>query len=71
LDEDAIALVVHGVYASFIPVPLPDGMTPKILMALGRRSWPGLPEDALPFALPDGVGSAHVLRDRLILIRDG
>ena len=71
LDEDAIALVVHGVYASFIPVPLPDGMTPKILMALGRRSWPGLSEDALPFALPDGVGSAHVLRDRLILMRDG
>ncbi len=71
LDEDAIALVVHGVYASFIPVPLPDGMTPKILMALGRRSRDGLPEDALPFSLPDGVQSAHVLRDRLILIRDG
>jgi hypothetical protein len=71
LDEGAIALVVHGVYASFIPVPLPDGMTPKILMALGRRSRPGLPGDALPFSLPDGVGSAHVLRDRLILMRDG
>ncbi len=71
LDEDTIALVVHGVYASFIPVPLPDGMTPKILMALGRRSRPGLPEDALPFSLPDGVRSAHVLRDRLILMRDG
>jgi len=38
---------------------------------LGRRSRPGLPEDALLFALPDGVGSAHVLRDRLILMRDG
>ncbi len=69
LDEDAIALVVHGVYASFIPVPLPDGMTPKILVALGRRSREGLPEDALPFSLPDGVRSAHVLRDRLILVR--
>ena len=71
LDEDAISLVVHGVYASFIPVPLPDGMTPKILVALGRRSRAGLPEDALPFSLPDGVRSAHVLRDRLILVRDG
>ena len=69
LDEDAIALVVHGVYASFIPVPLPDGMTPKILVALGRRSREGLPEDALPFSLPDGVRSVHVLRDRLILVR--
>ncbi len=69
LDQDAIALVVHGVYASFIPVPLPDGMTPKILVALGRRSREGLPEDALLFSLPDGVRSAHVLRDRLILVR--
>ncbi len=69
LDEDGIALVVHGVYASFIPVPLPDGMTPKILTVLGRRSRAGLPEDALPFSLPDGVQSAHVLRDRLILLR--
>ena len=58
-------------YASFIPVPLPDGMTPRILAALGRRSRDGLPEDALPFSLPDGVGSAHVLRDRLILVRGG
>ena len=33
LDEDGISLIVHGVYASFIPVPLPDGMTPKILVA--------------------------------------
>ena len=71
LDEDGISLIVHGVYASFIPVPLPDGMTPKILVALGRRSRAGLPEDALPFSLPDGVGSAYVLRDRLILVRDG
>jgi hypothetical protein len=68
-DEDGIVLVVHGVYASFIPVPLPDGMTPKILVALGRRSRAGLPEDALPLPLPDGVQSAHVVRDRLILIR--
>jgi len=69
LDENGIALVVHGVYASFIPVPLPDGMTPSILTVLGRRSRAGLPEDALPFSLPDGVQSAHVLRDRLILVR--
>ena len=70
LDEAAISLIVHGVYASFIPVPLPDGMTPKILVALGRRSRAGLPEDALPFSLPDGVQSVYVLRDRLILVRD-
>ena len=71
LAGDAIALVVHDVYAAFIPLPLPDGMTPKILVALGRRSRDGLPEDALPFSLPDGVRSAYVLRDRLILLRGG
>ena len=70
LDENRVALVVHGVYAAFIPVPLPDGMTPRILTALGRRGGDGLPEDALAFPLPDGVRSAHVLRDRLILVRD-
>jgi len=71
LDDDGVALIVHAVRASFIPVLLPDGMTPKILTALGRRYVEGLPEDALAFPLPDGVRSAHVLRDRLILVRDG
>ena len=70
LDDGSVALVVHGVYAAFIPVPLPDGMTPKILTALGRRGREGLAVDALSFPLPDGVASAHVLRDRLILVRD-
>jgi len=71
LDENRVALVVHGVHAAFIPVPLPDGMTPRILTALGRLGRDGLPEDALAFPLPDGVRSAYVLRDRLILVRDG
>jgi hypothetical protein len=70
LDDGSFALVVHGVYAAFIPVPLPDGMTPRILTALGRRGREGLAVDALSFPLPDGVESAHVLRDRLILVRD-
>ena len=71
LNQDGVALIVHGVRATFIPVPLPDGMTSRILTALGRRSTDGLAQDALAFPLPDGVGSAHVLRDRLILVRDG
>ena len=70
LDDESIALVVHGVYAAFIPVPLPDGMTPSILTALGRRGREGLAVDAMSFTLPNGVRSAHVLRDRLILVRD-
>jgi len=71
LDENRISLVVYGVGASFIPVPLPDGMIPRILTALGRAGREGLPDDALSFSLPDGVQSAHVVRDRLILVRDG
>jgi hypothetical protein len=70
LNKGGVALIVHSLRASFIPVPLPDGMTPKILTALGRRGTDGLPEDALGFPLPDRVRSAHVLRDRLILVRD-
>ena len=70
LEEEWVALIVHGVYAAFIPVPLPDGMTPRILTALGRRGRAELPEDALAFPLPDGVRTAYVLRDRLILVRD-
>ncbi len=71
LDDDGVALIVHGVHAAFIPVPLPEGMTPRILTALGRRGRARLPEDALAFPLPDGVRSAYVLRDRLVLVRDG
>jgi hypothetical protein len=71
LDENRIALVVYSVRAAFIPVPLPDGMIPRILTVLGRRGREGLAEDALAFLIPDGVQSAHVLRDRLILVREG
>jgi hypothetical protein len=71
LNEDRVALIVHGVHASFVPVPLPDGMIPSILTALGRRPREGLPDDGLVFPLPDGVESAHVVRDRLILVREG
>ncbi len=70
LDDEFIALIVHGVYAAFIPVPLPDGMTPRILTALGRRGRVGLAMDALAFPLPNGVRSAHVVRDHLVLVRD-
>lgn len=71
LNEDRIALIVHGVHASFIPIPLPDGMIPSILTVLGRRPRAELPDDALVFPLPNGVESAHVARDRLILVREG
>ena len=71
LDDGGVALIVHGVHAAFIPVPISEEITPRILTALGRRGRAQLPEDALAFPLPDGVRSAYVLRDRLILVRDG
>ncbi len=70
LDDEYIALIVHAVHAAFIPVPLPDGMTPRILTALGRRGRVGLAVDAMAFPLPSGVQSAHVVRDHLVLVRD-
>ena len=68
LDERWIALVVHRIQASFIP--LPDGMIPGILTALGREYVGGLTDDALAVLLPSGIRSAYILRDQLILVRD-
>ncbi len=67
-DERWDALVIHGVQAGFIP--LPDRMIPDILEALGREYVGGLPEDAIAIPLPDGLSSAYILRDSLVLVSD-
>ena len=67
-DERWDALVIHGVQAGFIP--LPDRMIPKILQALGREYVGGLPDDAIAIPLPDGLRSAYILRDSLVLVSD-
>jgi hypothetical protein len=49
-------------------VPIPSRYIPEILLAMGRGSVPGLPEDALVVPLPPGLGTAFVLRDSLVLV---
>ncbi len=67
-DERWDALVIHRVQAGFIP--LPDRMIPEILEALGREYVGGLPDDAIAIPLPDGLESAYILRDSLVLVSD-
>jgi hypothetical protein len=67
-DERWDALVVHEVQAGFIP--LPDRVIPQILEALGREYVGGLPDDAIAIPLPDGIKSAYILRDSLVLVSD-
>ena len=69
LDDDRWdALVIHGMQAGFIP--LPDRMIPEILEAMGREYVGGLPDDAIAIPLPDGLKSAYILRDSLVLVSD-
>lgn len=63
------ALHVERVEASRIP--LPGRMVPGILSALGRRDQEGLPNDAMVIPLPNGIGSAYVENDHLILVAEG
>ncbi len=63
------ALYVERVDAERIP--LPSGVIPGILAALGRTSVDGLPPEAMAIPLPSGLDRAFVEGDRLILLRDG
>lgn len=62
------ALHVERVEASRIP--LPGRMIPAILEALGRQDREGLPSDAMVIPLPDGIRSAYVEEDHLILVAE-
>jgi len=62
------ALLIHSLEAARIP--LPRRLVPEILSAMGRRDRPGLPPEALLVSLPQGLGSAYILTDSLILSRD-
>lgn len=67
-DERWIALVIHRMEASRIPIP--GRLIPEILRALGRENVGGLPLDAVAIPMPDGLERAFVLRDSLVLIAD-
>lgn len=67
-DDERGALHVDRIRA--MGIPLPDHFTPKILETLGRRHERGLPADAMLVPLPDGIASAYILRDSLVLVGD-
>jgi hypothetical protein len=67
-DERWDALVVHDISVGIIP--LPDRMIPEILQAIGREYVGGLADDALAIPLPDGVESAYIVQDSLVLVSD-
>jgi len=67
-DERWGALAVHGIYAGIIP--LPDRMIPEILQAIGREHVDGLADNALAIPLPDGIESAYIVQDSLVLVSD-
>jgi hypothetical protein len=48
-------------------IPIPQRYYASVLQRLGRRDEPGLPENALAFPLPAGVGSARVEQGILVL----
>lgn len=69
LDQNNLALVVDRVQAGRIPVP--SRMVGDVLDGLrGERDVAGLPEDALPVPLPDGLDSVFVQRDSLVLVSE-
>lgn len=64
--ERGAALIVHRIRMSGIP--LPRTLIPRLLGVLGRSDEPGLPPDGLALPLPDGLKSAYILSDSLILV---
>lgn len=66
--RENLALTVHRVEASRIP--LPSRMIPDVLNALGRREREGLAPESMLIPLPEGLASAYVQRDSLVLVAD-
>jgi hypothetical protein len=66
-DGEAI-LFVQGLEIEGLP--LPRGLIPEMMSGLGRIHRPGLPAEAVAVALPDGVSSAYVTGDRLVVVAD-
>jgi hypothetical protein len=66
LPGNRIALGVDAVQAAGIP--LPERMINEALQRVGRRDETGLPKDAIAVTLPQGVHSAYIRNDSLILL---
>ncbi len=66
--KENLALTIDHLEASRIP--LPNRLIPQVLKALGRKPREGLPADALVVPLPEGLASAYILKDSLVLVAD-
>jgi hypothetical protein len=66
LNERRVALGVDEVQAARIP--LPGRLINDALTRVGRRDEPGLAKDAIGVSLPEGVRSAYIRNDSLILL---
>jgi hypothetical protein len=65
-DPRYMALLVDKASASHVPIP--KRMVADVLRGLGRQAPEGLPPDALPVPIPNGVSSVYVQRDSLVLV---
>jgi len=66
IDERHLAFVVDRIQAAHIP--LPQRMIGTVLDALAADRRDSIPEDALMVPLPDGLKSAFVQQDSLVLL---
>jgi hypothetical protein len=66
IEGGGVGLAVDEISAA--KIPLPRGFIPTVLRRLGRRDAPGLPPDAVALPLPEGVSTAYIRGDSLILI---
>ncbi len=66
VDQEHLALLVDRMQV--VHIPLPERMIAAVLAGLGADRRAGLPPDALMVPLPDGLSSAFVQRDSLVLL---
>jgi hypothetical protein len=67
LPADGRRAAIEVDRVSFAGIPIPPRFYPDVLGRLGRRDEDGLPQNAIAFPLPEGVGSARVEDGFLIL----
>lgn len=65
-DQQHLALLIDRMH--IVHIPLPKAMIADVLAGLGADRRPNLPKDGLVVPLPDGLSSAFVQRDSLVLL---
>ncbi len=66
VDQQHLAFIVDRMH--IVHVPIPKAMIAEVLSGLGADRRPNLPKDGLVVPLPDGLSSAFVQRDSLVLL---